>query len=113
MPTIAAIPIKTQSNSEKGAKVKTCVSWSDEKNQRIVKFKVTWLLNGDQLEILQLIAKKVTFICPTSNSIIRSTRVHTAKGRDILRDAFIAAGMLEDLVDEIAARNDLTIISNT
>ena len=90
----------------------TNVSWSDEKNHRIVKFKATWLINGDQLEIQKLSARKVTFLCPESNTVVRSTRVHTARGRDMLCDAFIAAGKLEELVNEIAQRNDRTVISN-
>ncbi len=92
--------------------MRTSVSWHDEKNQRIVKFRVEWSMDDNQLEIQRLRPNKVTFLCPETNSIVRSAGVRTARSRDVLRDAFIAGGQLERLIREIALRNNLRGVSN-
>lgn len=76
-------------------------TWEDEDNNRILELAVQCRLNGDAVEIVDVIPHAVTFVCGQTGEHVRKVRVHTETGRQILRRALHAAGGIE-LVQQAA-----------
>ena len=78
-------------------------NWEDEENNRHVSVAVEFTRNDHAVEIKSLTPKQVTFLCPESNSPLRSVGVWTEKGRELLAKQLHAAGYLPQLEEEIEA----------
>jgi len=78
-------------------------NWEDEENNRQVAVAVEFTVNQNTVEIQSLTPKQVTFLCPESNSPLRSIGVRTEKGRELLAKQLHAAGYLPQLEEEIEA----------
>ena len=76
-------------------------NWEDEENNRHVSVAVEFTRNDNAVEIKSLTPKQVTFLCPESNSPLRSVGVWTEKGRELLAKQLHAAGYLPQLEAEI------------
>ncbi len=78
-------------------------NWEDEENNRHVAVAVEFTRQDKAVEIQSLTPKQVTFLCPESNSPLRSVGVWTDKGRELLAKQLHAAGYLPQLEEEIEA----------
>lgn len=78
-------------------------NWEDDENNRQVSVAVEFTRNDNAVEIKSLTPKQVTFLCPESNSPLRSVSVWTEKGRALLAKQLHAAGYLPQLEEEIEA----------
>lgn len=76
-------------------------NWEDEENNRQVSVAVEYTRDDNKVEIKSLTPKQVTFLCPESNSPLRSVGVWTEKGRELLAKQLHAAGYLPQLEEEI------------
>ncbi len=82
---------------------RTEANWEDEENNRHVAVAVEFTRKDNSVEIQSLTPKQVTFLCPESNSPLRSVGVWTEKGRELLAKQLHAAGYLPQLEEEIEA----------
>ncbi len=78
-------------------------TWEDEENNRRVELVVNHRLDAKRVEINDVTPTRVTFLCPTTGSPLRSIRVWTNGGRRVLSRQIEAAGRLATLPQEIAA----------
>ena len=77
--------------------------WEDEENNRKVAFSVEFIRQNDTVEIRSLTPKQVTFLCPQSNTPLRSIGVWTEKGRQLLANQFRASEQIAQVEKEIDA----------
>lgn len=75
--------------------------WEDEENNRKIAFAVQVKRTTDAVEIQSITPKQVTFLCPQSNTPVRSIGVWTDKGRELLVNQFRASEQLAQLEKEI------------
>ncbi len=78
-------------------------NWEDEENNRQVSFSVAFSRQDDAIEIQAVTPTQVTFLCPDSNSPVRSIGVWTDKGRDLLAGQLHKSGHLSTIEKEIEA----------
>ena len=78
-------------------------NWADQKNNRQVSVAVEFTRDENAVQITSVTPKQVTFLCPVSNSPLRSVGVWTDKGRELLAKQLHAAGYLPQLEEEIEA----------
>jgi hypothetical protein len=76
--------------------------WEDEENNRIVELAVRYKLDGSEVEIESVIPASVTFIQAETREVIRQIRVHTEKGRRMLRKSFMRCCGLEAIEQELS-----------
>lgn len=76
-------------------------SWEDGENNRQVAFSVEYTRKDDAIEIQQVTPKQVTFLCPQSNSPIRTIGVWTDKGRQMLASQLLNSGHWAKIEQEI------------
>lgn len=81
--------------------------WEDGENHRQIQFSVEYSIENSTVVLDRVTPVKVTFICPESNTVLRSVGVHTDKGAAILRGQLAASGKLEELAHEIGEKNGL------
>ncbi len=85
----------------------TIATWEDEDTNRHIQFSVEYTIENDRVEIGNVTPNKVSFVCPTSNTVTRAIGVHTNSGRSHLVDQIRTAGKIETVVNEIANREGL------
>lgn len=90
---------------------KTFLLWSDEAAGRLIKFVVDYSIDGDMLHVLNLTPTEVSIVDIISDTVKKKIYVSTDRAQALLRNRFIGAGMLEDLVDRIARNHNLTVVS--
>jgi len=78
-------------------------NWEDQENNRHVSVAVEFTHKDNTVEIHSLTPQQVTFLCPESNTPLRSIGVWTDKGRALLAKQLHAAGYLPQLEEEIEA----------
>ncbi len=78
-------------------------TWEDEENNRRVELVVNQRLDATRVELTDVTPTRVTFLCPTTKSPLRSIGVWTDSGRRVLARQVEAAGRLASLPQEIAA----------
>ncbi len=81
--------------------------WEDEENNRQVQFSVEYAIENSVVNVSSVTPNKISFICPDTNSCVRSIGVHTEKGRQMMTDQINGAGQVDALISELAARNGL------
>jgi hypothetical protein len=92
----------------------TCqANWEDTENNRRVELVVNYQLNASRVEIKDVTPTRVTFLCPTSGSPVRSIGVWTCGGRRVLARQAEAAGRMKTIKEEIAAGNVVEIKHST
>jgi len=77
-------------------------TWEDEENNRRVELVVNHRLDATRVDVNDVTPTRVTFLCPTSGSPLRSIGVWTDGGRRVLVRQIAAAGRLATLPQEIA-----------
>jgi hypothetical protein len=78
-------------------------TWEDEENNRRVELVVNHQLDATRVNISDVTPTRVTFLCPTSGSPLRSIGIWTDGGRRVMNRQIEAAGRLASLPQEIAA----------
>jgi hypothetical protein len=78
-------------------------NWEDEENNRQVSFSVEFTKNTGACEIHKVTPKQVTFLCPESNSPLRSVGVWTDTGRKLLEKQLRDSGQMARIELEIDA----------
>ncbi len=76
-------------------------NWEDEEHNRIVELSVEYLLDDDQLQLVNVTPLTVNFVDPQSRVSHRTLRVHTESGRQVLRNAHLRKGGIERLEQEL------------
>ncbi len=80
-------------------------NWHDETNSRTINFSVAYEMCGaGKVTIKEIVPDHVTIVCPTTNTSLKTFKVYTAKGRNLLANQIRRAGRIEDLQREIAER---------
>ena len=51
--------------------------WEDEENNRQVQFSIDYTIEDSSIEIKSVTPNKVSFVCPESNTVVRTIGVHT------------------------------------
>jgi hypothetical protein len=77
-------------------------TWEDEEASRQVELVVNYQLDAKRVDINDVTPTRVTFLCRKSQKPLRSIRVWTAGGRQLLARQAAAAGRLATLAQEIA-----------
>jgi hypothetical protein len=77
-------------------------TWEDEENSRRIELVVNHRRDAKQVEVSDVTPTRVTFLCPTTKTSLRSIGVWTAGGRRVLARQIEAAGRLATLPQEIA-----------
>ena len=85
-------------------------TWEDEENNRRVELMVNYRLDAKQVEINDVTPTRVTFLCPTSGTPLRSIGVWTPGGRRVLARQIAASGRLATLRKEIAAGKSAPVL---
>jgi hypothetical protein len=78
-------------------------TWEDEENNRHVELVVGYQLDQATVDIANVTPRRVTFLCPTHGTPVRTVGVWTESGRRHLARQVEAAGRLATLPQEIAA----------
>jgi hypothetical protein len=78
-------------------------TWEDEENNRHVELVVGYQLDQATVDIANVTPRRITFLCPTHGTPLRSVGVWTEGGRRLLARQLDAAGRLATLPKEIAA----------
>jgi hypothetical protein len=81
-------------------------TWEDEENNRQIRFAVDYRVDEGKPVIEQATPTKVSFVCPESNSVLRSIGVWTETGRRVLSDRFHQSPAFRQLVQELARRQE-------
>jgi hypothetical protein len=83
--------------------------WEDGENHRQIQFSVEYSIESSAVVLDRLTPVKATFICPDSNTALRSVGVHTEKGRTMISDQFAQSGKLDELMTEIGEKHGLVL----
>jgi hypothetical protein len=78
-------------------------TWEDDENNRRVELVVNHRLDATRVNISDVTPTRVTFLCPTNRTPLRSIGVWTNGGRRVLNRQIEAAGRLATLSQEIAS----------
>jgi hypothetical protein len=106
-------PSKTASTFDHGSDfMGTCIAtWEDEENNRHIQFSVDYKAENGSVEIDTITPIKVSFICPQSNTCLRTIGVYTHAGRQMLMNYFRNRGAVDRLIDQIIARMQQPVIA--
>lgn len=83
--------------------------WEDEENHRQIQFSIDYTIESSAVVLDKLTPVKITFICPETNSVLRSVGVHTEKGKSMIADQFAKSGKLDELIIAIGEKHDLVL----
>ena len=83
--------------------------WEDGENHRQIQFSIEYSIEGSAVVLDRLTPVKVTFICPESNTALRSVGIHTNKGQSMICDQFANSGKLDELMMEIGQKHGLVL----
>jgi hypothetical protein len=70
-------------------------AWEDEDNNRRVDLVITYQVAEGQVEIDRVTPHRVHFSCPETGSALRTIRVHTETGKQLLLERALAAGAVD------------------
>ncbi len=70
-------------------------AWEDEENNRRVDLVVAYQIAQGQVEIDQVTPHRVHFACPETGGHLRTIRVHTETGKQLLLERALAAGAVD------------------
>ncbi len=84
-------------------------TWEDEENNRQIQFTVEYTIANSEVQIDTVTPNKVSFVCPETNTCLRSVGVHTEAGRDLLADRILKSGRMCELTKEIAQRHNVSV----
>lgn len=79
----------------------TLCTWEDETCNRQVQFSIGFTNENGTVEINTVTPQKVSFFCPTGNTVLRSVGVNTDSGRNLLVKKFRASTAFAKLISVI------------
>ena len=84
-------------------------TWEDEENNRQIRFAVDYRMKDGDPMIDQATPTKVSFVCPESNTVLRSIGIWTDTARRILSDRFRQSQAFGQLITELKRRQEETL----
>ena len=85
--------------------------WNDYSANRIVKFSVEYSIQGNRLNVFDVIPVEVKLLDLQWDVVVTRMAVRSAKTYDLLRSRFLASDEFNTLVDKIAGRHHLSVVS--
>ncbi|MCA9177003.1 MAG: hypothetical protein KDB14_21085 [Planctomycetales bacterium] len=79
------------------------ITWEDDDCNRHIQFSISYEMEGSAVKINAVTPTAVSFTCPESKATLRTIRVHTNAGRQMLANHFANSGHLEQVAEEIAS----------
>jgi hypothetical protein len=86
----------------------TLATWDDENGNRQIQFSVEYKIESGNVDVQKVTPQKVTFICPETNSCIRSIGVWTEGGRRLLAEKFSNSPAIAQLKAVLASITETT-----
>ncbi len=86
--------------------------WADQENHRQIRFSVDYSIVNATLVIEAINPTKVSFVCPDSNTVVRSVGVHTDNGRRLLGKQIAESGTMDELIVAISKSHDLAVATD-
>lgn len=83
--------------------------WEDGENHRQIQFSIEYSIESSAVVLDRITPVKVTFICPETNTVLRSVGVHTEKGQSMIADQFTQSGKLDEMIIAIGEKHDLVL----
>lgn len=84
-------------------------TWEDEEASRQIQFAVEYTVANGEVSIDRVIPSRVSFVCPETNTCLRTIGVHTPTGRELLAEKIRQSGRMSELTGEIARRYGLAV----
>ena len=85
--------------------------WNDDSANRIVKFSVEYSIEGNRLNVFDVVPVEVKLLDLQCDIVVTQMAVRSAKTYDLLRSRFLASDGLNTLVAKIAERHHLSVVS--
>jgi hypothetical protein len=85
--------------------------WNDSAANRIVKFAVDYSIDRNRLNVFDIRPVEVSLLDLQWHTVVTRMKVRSEKTYQLLRGRFLDSGSLDQLVDEIARRHQLSIIA--
>jgi len=86
--------------------------WNDSAANRIVKFAVDYSIDAEMLNVFDVRPIEVSLLDLQWDTVVTCMRVRSSKTYDLFRERFLESGCLNDLVDQIADRHQLSVITH-
>ena len=86
--------------------------WNDAPANRMVKFLVEYTIEEDTLHIFDVQPIEVALLDMQWATVVTRMQVKSSKTYKLLRSRFIESNSLNALVDEIAQRNGLSVVTS-
>ena len=83
--------------------------WEDGESNRQIQFSIDYSVESSAVVLDRLTPVKITFICPDTNTVLRSVGVHTDKGQSTIADQFAQSGKLDELIIAIGQKHGLVL----
>ncbi|MGI9519126.1 MAG: hypothetical protein ACR2NP_18890 [Pirellulaceae bacterium] len=88
----------------------TLCTWEDEICNRHVQFSVDFVIDRGAVTVKNVTPRKISFVCPHSNTVQGTLGVHTDAGRHLLVDQFRNSDAWAKLATTIANPNGDSVI---
>lgn len=83
--------------------------WEDGENHRQIQLSIEYTIESSAVVLDRITPEKVTFTCPETNTVLRTSGVHTSKGKSMISDQFSKSGKLDELIIAIGEKHDLVL----
>lgn len=84
-------------------------TWEDEENNRQIQFTVDYIVENREMVVTGFSPRKVSFVCPETNTCLRSIGIHTDSGREALAERIRTSAQVTELVSEFARQNNMAV----
>ncbi len=91
--------------------MKILLLWNDYSANRIVKFSVEYSIEGNTLSVFDVVPIEVKLLDLQWHTVVTRMAVRSSKTYELLRSRFLASNGLNKLVDEIAERHHLSVVT--
>ncbi len=85
--------------------------WDDSATSRLIKYSVEYAIESDTLSIFDVRPLEVSLLDLRWRTVAKRMQVRSNKSFDLLRSRFLESNKLGPLIEEIARRHDLSIIT--
>ncbi len=92
-------------------KLQILLLWNDCSANRIVKFSVEYSIEGDLLNVFDVVPIEVKLLDLRWGTVVTQMAVRSSKTYELVRSRFLATDGLKSLVDKIAERHHLSVIN--
>ena len=85
--------------------------WNDCSASRIVKFSVEYSIDGNTLNVFDVVPIEVKLLDLQWDTVVTRMAVRSPKTYELLRSRFLASDGLKNLVNKIAERHHLSVVT--